>query len=161
MEDLSKVARGDWFLVELDVVPVDLPGVAQSRGHPRSHTDPSYRLRHRAEVPTLYCGYEVFKLGKFLAIINKDVTILIGGLDLAVLLFSDVILLVVVDDEVVLAVQPAVLEGLDGEPVGALVLVRGAHQEGAGVVHREGEKLLGLRAAYLAKIPPEIKKQKD
>ena len=72
---------------------------------------------------------------------------------LAVLLFSDVILLVVVDDEVVLAVQPAVLEGLDGEPVGALVLVGGAHQEGAGVVHREGEKLLGLRAAYLAKIP--------
>ena len=32
---------------------------------------------------------------------------------LAVLLFSDVILLVVVDDEVVLAVQPAVLECLD------------------------------------------------
>ena len=76
---------------------------------------------------------------------------------LAVLLLSDVILLVVVDDEVVLAVQPAVLEGLDGEPVGALVLVRGAHQEGPGVVHREGEKLLGLRAAYLAEIPPEKK----
>ena len=74
---------------------------------------------------------------------------------LAVLLLSDVILLVVVDDEVVLAVQPAVLEGLDGEPVGALVLVRGAYQEGPGVVHREGEKLLGLRAAYLAEIPPE------
>ena len=72
VEDLSKVARCDGLCVELDVVPVDLPGVAQSRGHPRSHADPSYRLRHRAEVSTLYCGNQVFKFGKFLAIINKD-----------------------------------------------------------------------------------------
>ena len=77
VEDLSKVARSDGFLVELDVLPIDLPGVAQSRGHPRSHADPSYRLGHRAEVPALYCGYEVFKLGKFLAMKTKILVFLL------------------------------------------------------------------------------------